>query len=118
MELSIYDIIQGPVVSDKAYQQNQKLKKLILDVHVQANKPLVSQAIEKLFDVKVEKVCILNRKGKRRISKARTIINGKLQKRAIVTLKEGYNVNLFGDVTAQQEAAVAHSSSQDTKSKE
>lgn len=105
MELTIYDIIQGPVVSDKAYKQNQALQKLVLEVHMQANKPLVQEAIEKLFGVKVEKVAIMIRKGKRRMTKARIITTDKTRKRAIVTLKEGYNINLFGDVATQAGAS-------------
>jgi large subunit ribosomal protein L23 len=98
MELSIYDIIQGPVVSDKAYKLNQSLNKLVVYVHPEANKPLVSEAIEKLFDVKVSSVRIMVRKGKRRMSKARKIVIDKTTKRAVITLKDGYNVNLFGDI--------------------
>ena len=33
MDLSIYDIIIGPVISDKAYKLNQRFKKLALKVH-------------------------------------------------------------------------------------
>jgi large subunit ribosomal protein L23 len=101
MELSIYDIIQGPVVSDKAYRQNQQLQKLVLQVHMQANKPLVQEAVEKLFGVRVEKVAILVRKGKRRMTRARIVTQGKTCKRAIVTLQKGYNINLFGNVATQ-----------------
>ncbi len=101
MELSIYDIIQGPVVSDKAYQQNQKLQKLYLQVHMHANKPLVQDAVEKLFGVHVEKVAIIVRKGKRRMTRSRIVTQDKTCKRAIVTLKPGYNINVFGDVNAQ-----------------
>lgn len=105
MELSIYDIIQGPVVSDKSYKQNQQLQKLVLEVHMHANKPLVQEAVEKLFGVHVAKVAILIRKGKRRMTKARIATVGKTVKRAIVTLKEGYNINLFGDVATQAGAS-------------
>ena len=98
MELSIYDIIQGPVVSDKSYRQNQQLQKLLLEVHMHANKPLVREAVEKLFGVHVAKVAILIRKGKRRMTKSRIVTQDKTCKRAIVTLKPGYNINLFGDV--------------------
>lgn len=101
MELSIYDIIQGPIVSDKAYRQNQQLQKLVLEVHMHANKPLVQEAVEKLFGVHVAKVAILVRKGKRRMTKSRHITQGKTCKRAYVTLKQGYSINLFGDVTAK-----------------
>jgi len=101
MELSIYDIIQGPVVSNKAYQQNQKLQKLVLEVHMHANKPLVQEAVEKIFGVHVLKVAILIRKGKRRMTRSRIVTQDKTCKRAIVTLKPGYNINLFEDVTKQ-----------------
>lgn len=105
MELSIYDIIQGPIVSDKAYRQNQQLQKLVLEVHMDANKPLVQEAVEKLFGVHVAKVAILIRKGKRRMTRSRIVTQGKTCKRAYVTLKKGYNINLFGDVAAKAGAA-------------
>lgn len=112
MELSIYDIIQGPVVSDKAYQQNQKLQKLVLEVHMHANKPLVKNAVEKLFGVHVLKVAILVRMGKRRMTKARIATQDKTRKRAIVTLKPGYSINLFGDVSAKAGVSSSASSEQ------
>lgn len=95
MDLNIYDIIQGPVISDKAQEINAELKKLVLKVHPKSNKPLVKEAIEKLFNVKVDNIRILVRKGKLRKAGKR-VIQGKLEKRAIVTLKEGYSVDLFG----------------------
>lgn len=107
MELTIYDIIKGPVISDKAIQANRKHKKLVLKVHQDSNKPLIKQALEKLFDVKVEKVNCLNRPGKtRRVG--RRIIERSGTKIAVVTLKEGYSLDLFeqaGDVATVAEAA-------------
>lgn len=95
MDLSIYDIIRGPVISDKAQEVNSDLKKLVLEVHPKSNKPLIKEAIEKLFNVKVDNVRVLLRKGKFRKAGKKVIV-GKLEKRAIVTLKEGYTVDLFG----------------------
>lgn len=100
MDLSIYDIIKGPVVSDKAQKVNSSLKKLVLTVHPHSNKPLVKEAIEKLFNVKVDNIRIVVRKGKTKRAGKRIIV-GKLQKRAIVTLKEGYTVDLFGHSGSQ-----------------
>lgn len=101
MDLNIYDIIQGPVVSDKAQRVNTVLKKLVLKVHPKSNKPLIKEAIETLFKVKVDKIQVLNRKGKvRRVG--RMVINGKLEKRAVVTLKEGYQVDLFGQTVSEK----------------
>lgn len=106
MALTVYDIIQGAVVSDKAYQQNKKLKKLVLKIHPRANKPLVKQALEKLFDVKVEKVNCMNRVGKTRMVKRRKIQRSST-KIAIVTLAEGHSLDLFGqtDTTTVVEAS-------------
>jgi large subunit ribosomal protein L23 len=94
MDLTIYDIIQGPIISDKAYKLNKALKKLVLKVHPAANKPLVAEAIEKLFNVKVKDVRILVRKGKNRTVKRR-VVQGGSEKRAIVTLVEGYSLDMF-----------------------
>lgn len=94
MDLSIYDIIAGPVISDKAYKLNKKYKKLALKIHPHANKPMVKEALEKLFKVKVDKVCIVVRKGKNK--RVRGIATtGRLNKRAIVTLADGYSLDLM-----------------------
>lgn|SRR3990167_2512873 len=97
MELSIYDIIKGPVVTDKAQKLNSVLHQLVLTVHSDANKPRVKEAIEKLFNVKVDSVRIINRKGKKKYSgKAKNkAIFSNSEKRAIIKLKPGYEVNVF-----------------------
>jgi len=107
MELSIYDIIVGPVVSNKAYRLHQTLKKITLEVHPEANKTLVAQAMYKLFNVEVETVRIIVRKGKRKISRSRNESFDNLRKVAIVTLKKGQDMNLFGDaaMAVEQESA-------------
>src|SRR3990172_3584990 len=95
MDLNVFEIIKGPVVSEKATLLNQKLKKLVLKVHPQANKTQIKQALQRLFNVKVEKVNTLNRVGKARRVR-RTTVQGPTTKRVIVTLKEGYVLDLFG----------------------
>jgi large subunit ribosomal protein L23 len=95
MDLSLQEVVQGAVVSSKAQLINAGQQKLVLKVHPAANKPLVKEAIEKLFKVKVSKIRILNRKGKNRLVRRRKV-TGVLEKRAIVTLKEGYQVDVFG----------------------
>lgn len=97
MELSIYDIIVGPIVSNKAYRLHQTLKKITLDVHPASNKTLIAEAMHKLFNVEVESVRIMVRKGKRKISKTRNVSVDNLRKIAIVTLKKGQDMNLFSD---------------------
>ena len=96
MDLSIYEIIREPVVTNKALQLNQQQKKLVLRVHPQANKSMVAEAIERLFNVKVKRVNIIVRKGKvRRTRKGRVETQGPTTKKAIITLAPGYALDLF-----------------------
>ncbi len=110
MDLSIYDIIRGPVVTSKAQRLNARLHQLVLDVHPKANKPKVKEAIERLFNVKVERVNIEVRKGKKRMVNRRPVL-GKLKKRAIVTLAPGYEMNIFENVDARVVAPQAEQAS-------
>jgi large subunit ribosomal protein L23 len=89
------DIVLAPVVSEKSYA--------LLDtnvytfvVHDSASKPEIRDAVQAIFDVKVEKVNTLNRKGKRKRNRR----SGKFgqrpdTKRALVTLAEGSSIELF-----------------------
>lgn len=94
LNLTIYDIIKESVVSEKAVKLNEKLKKLVLKVHPQANKTQIKEALQRLFDVKVQKVNTLNRPGKNRRVR-RITVQSPTTKRVIVTLKEGYSIDLF-----------------------
>ena len=98
VELTIYDIIQGPLISDKAYRLNHKQEQLVLRVHPQANKPLIKDAIEKLFNVRVKNIRTLIRKKTKSGSVSRrynATLSIKKNKVAYVTLAEGYSLNLY-----------------------
>jgi large subunit ribosomal protein L23 len=95
MEVNIYAVIKGPWVTSKAYTLNQVARKLVLEVHPQANKPMVAEALKKLFNVEVDTIGIVLAKGKRRRS-GRHEVYGRLRKKAIVTLKKGYSADLTG----------------------
>ncbi len=103
MELTYYDIIKGPVISDKAYKLNRKHNQLVLKVHLQATKPMVKDALEKLFDVKVDQVRTLIRSNKKsqglakRSRVAPKTINEKI---AYITLAEGHSIDLFESIGA------------------
>lgn len=94
LKLGIFDIIQGAVTTGKATEKMHKLKKITLQVHPEANKPMVKDAVEKAFNVKVETINMLIKKGKTRKFK-RVTSRGKDIKRAIVTLSPGYSIGLF-----------------------
>jgi len=104
MGLTIYDIIRGPVISSKAYQLNQKLKKLMVYINEHATKREVKEALEKLFNVKVKQVNTVRSGSKsRRIGQRVVVRPGK--KKAIVTLAEGYSLDLFGQDASREASA-------------
>ena len=113
VELTVYDIIKGPLISDKAYKLNQKHEQLVLKVHPHANKPLIKDAIEKLFNVKVKDVRTLIRKKTKAGSVSRRYNATpaiKKSKVAYVTLAEGYSLNLY------EQTATAAQTEEQTKS--
>ncbi|CDK30511.1 50S ribosomal protein L23 [Candidatus Babela massiliensis] len=94
MDLTIYDIIKGQRITEKAYRLNKELKKLVLDIHPHANKPWVAEALKKLFNVEAEKIAIVVSKGKnKRIGRHKFRSNN--GKKAIVTLRQGYSVDMM-----------------------
>jgi large subunit ribosomal protein L23 len=89
------DVVQRPVVSEKSYGLLDTNVYTFI-VHADASKPEIRDAVQSIFDVKVEKVNTLNRKGKRKRNRK----NGKFgqrpnTKRALVTLAEGSSIELF-----------------------
>lgn len=92
MDLAIYNIIKGQRVTEKAYKLNNELKKLVLEIHPKANKPMVALALKKLFNVEIEKIAIIVSKGKnKRVGRFK--FTAKNSKKAIITLKHGYSVD-------------------------
>ncbi|MFP4233938.1 MAG: 50S ribosomal protein L23 [Nitriliruptoraceae bacterium] len=87
------DIILRPVISEKTYGLLDENKYTFV-VDKRANKTQIKQAIEGIFDVKVLSVNTMNRPGKR---KRRGLVVGKRPdtKRAIVTVAEGDEIELF-----------------------
>ena len=87
-----YDIIIGPVITEKATTASEH-NKVVFKVNRNATKPQIKEAVEKLFDVKVKKVNTLIRPGKLKAFKGR---RAELQstKRAIVTLEEGHRIDV------------------------
>ena len=89
------DIIIAPVVSEKSYglmEQNV----YTFYVSTDSNKSQIKDAVEQIFDVKVDSVNTVNRAGKRK--RTRTGYGQrKSTKRAYVTLREGSDSNdVFG----------------------
>jgi large subunit ribosomal protein L23 len=97
MDINVYEVIRLPLLTEKAQRLNHDLKKLVLEVHPQANKPLIKQALKKIFNVEVATVCVQVRKGKNKnIMRSRLTTRNTHRKIAIITLKKGYKLDLFG----------------------
>ena len=86
-----YDKIFAPVITEKTAGLEQEVK-YVFKVDVRSNKTEIKQLIEKIFNVKVEKVNIMNIHPKdRRVGK----YTGKTNryKKAIVKLAKGSTIS-------------------------
>lgn len=99
MELSIYNIIKKPIVTSKSVELFKKFGHLTFEVDKSANKIMVRQAVEKIWDVKVADVRIMNVAGKEKVFARRSFMSPD-KKKAIVTLKKGYKIELPGMLEA------------------
>lgn len=81
------DIIKRPVITERSADLMAE-DKYTFDVDVRANKTQVKHAIEEIFEVKVDKVSIMNVKPKKkRMGRYEGYTNRR--RKAIVKLKEG-----------------------------
>jgi large subunit ribosomal protein L23 len=87
-----YDVILAPVITEKATNASEQ-SKVIFKVAVNATKPQIKEAVEKLFDVKVKSVNTLRRRGKWKAFRGRYGLQPST-KRAVVTLEEGQKIDV------------------------
>ena len=87
-------ILLAPVVSEKSYELHEG-GKYSFRVHPDAHKTQIRQAVEELFEVKVERVNIVQVRPK---PKRRGLIKGTKPgwKKAIVQVKAGQTIDVFG----------------------
>lgn len=87
------DIIKAPIITEKSADLAQNKNTITFSVDVKANKTQIKQAIEKIFDVKVESVNTINVKPKKkRVGRYAGKTNR--VKKAIVKLSEGSSIEL------------------------
>lgn len=92
--------IQKIILDSRVTEKSSRVlahNQYVFKVHVLSDKLLVKDAVEKAFEVKVQAVNLLNVKGKLRRS-GKTIGRRKDWKKAYVTLKEGFSINLDAKV--------------------
>ncbi len=89
------NIIIQPVVSEKSFSASE-VGVYMFRVNRKANKKQIKKEIEKLFDVTVEKVNVINQIGKAVYDwSTRKRNNRKDYKKAVVTLKSGDTIDIF-----------------------
>ena len=87
-----YDVIVSPVITEKATAASEE-NKVIFKVRKSATKPQIKAAVEGLFDVKVDAVNTVLRKGKKKVFRGQ-VGRQSDSKRAIVTLAEGHTIDV------------------------
>jgi large subunit ribosomal protein L23 len=86
-------VLLAPVVSEKSYELIEQ-RKYAFRVHPDAHKTQIRQAVEELFEVRVQAVNVIKVQPK---PKRRGLIRGQKPgwKKAIVQLREGDSIEIF-----------------------
>ncbi|RYG60279.1 MAG: 50S ribosomal protein L23 [Alphaproteobacteria bacterium] len=87
----MYQLLVRPLVTEKTTKVAEAGNWLTFEVLLDATKPEIKQAVQRLYGVDVERVNTLIQKGKKktRALSARTDV-----KKAIIKLKDGQNIDL------------------------
>ena len=94
--MHLYEVLRRPLITEKSTDL-QSLNKYAFEIADEANKPLVKQAIEAAFKVKVTGVNVITMRGKsKRVG--RRLIQTRNWKKAIVTLQAGDKIEFFEGV--------------------
>ncbi len=93
-EEKLYKVILAPHVSEKSTRAADQSNQIVFRVREDATKPEIKGAVEKLFEVEVETVKVINVRGKMKYGKH----PGKRPnwKKAYVRLKPGHDIEFMG----------------------
>lgn len=89
-------VLLSPHVSEKTARVGDESNQVVFRVLPDATKPEIKQAVEALFDVKVDAVKVANVRGK---AKRFGHVQGRRSnwKKAYVRLAEGYDIDFLGE---------------------
>lgn len=92
--MNVYEVIKAPLITEKGTKA-EKARKYCFEVDSRAQKHEIRDAVEKIFNVKVEKVNTMVFAGKWKRVRYET---GRTPdwKKAVVTLKEGHKISFAG----------------------
>ena len=92
------DIIIRPIITEKSMRYMDEDNKVTFEIAKGTNKSEVARAVEHIFGVDVEKVNIMNVKPKKK-RVGRYVGKTKAVRKAIVKIKAGQDIDLFGENT-------------------
>jgi len=93
---SLYDVIRRPVITEKGLTLKERNRTLCFEVDSAATKQDISQAVERIFKVRVEGVRTMSVRGKLR-RRGKYFGYRPHWKKAYVTLLEGEKMIEYGD---------------------
>ena len=92
VKADLYDVIRKPIVTEKATLASEN-GAVVFEVAIDSNKPLIKEAVEALFGVKVKAVNTAITKGK--IKRFRGALGKRRDvKKAYVTLEDGNTIDV------------------------
>jgi large subunit ribosomal protein L23 len=100
MKKSVFDIIRRPIITEKTNYLSSNMNQYVFEVDTKATKTAIKDAVEKVFDVKVDRVnvMIVPAKQARNMRNRRMRARTNAYKKAIVTLAEGERIPIFEGV--------------------
>jgi len=100
MKKSIFDIIRRPIITEKSNYLSSNLNQYVFEVDYEASKTAIKDAVETIFDVKVDRVniMIVPAKQSRNMRNRRMRTRSSAYKKAVVTLAEGERIPIFEGV--------------------
>jgi len=90
------DIIVRPLVTEKTIKSQENDNTVVFEVRKGTNKIQSKQAIEEIFNVKVDSVNVVNQKPKTK-RMGRYVGKTNQLKKAYIKLKEGYKIDILSD---------------------
>ena len=88
----LYDVIRKPIITEKATMASEN-NAVVFEVDIASNKPMIKEAVETLFGVKVKAVNTTITKGK--VKRFRGQLGKRKDvKKAYVTLEEGNTIDV------------------------
>jgi len=92
--MNVYQVLKRPILTEKTDHQRDN-NQYVFEVDRHANKHQIKEAVEKIFDVKVDAVNTMVFKPKHRRMGRKTIVTQPIWKRAVVTLAPGERIQEF-----------------------